>query len=170
MDLITASRLKQRLHYAPETGLFHWASETRGKKVGAVAGYLCRTTGYRMVMLDGRMYRQHRLAHLYMTSRWPSGEIDHINCQPADNRWENLRDVDHSTNQRNRSGRRKGRKHDLPRGVEYLPDGRVRCFRAVARARGVRYHLGYFMTAGEAGRVAERKRAELDRAETSRWA
>jgi hypothetical protein len=33
-----------------------------------------------------------------MTGQWPVGEIDHINGNGSDNRWENLRQVTHKQN------------------------------------------------------------------------
>lgn len=44
----------------------------------------------------------HRLAWLYMTGEWPRQEIDHIDGDRANNKWLNLRDVDHATNMQNR--------------------------------------------------------------------
>ena len=42
-------------------------------------------------MLDRKSYRAHRLIWKWMTGDDPEREIDHINQDPYDNRWENLR-------------------------------------------------------------------------------
>ncbi|WP_428999737.1 HNH endonuclease signature motif containing protein [Stenotrophomonas maltophilia] len=104
------------------------------------------------------MYRQHRLAWLYMTGQWPSGEIDHINHDRSDNRWHNLRDVSHQANQQNRAGASKGRKYDLPRNVEYVPSGRRKCFRAVVTVGRRRYRGSYVRSVEQAQREAEQLR------------
>jgi hypothetical protein len=38
-----------------------------------------------------------------MKGRWPSPEVDHINRKPFDNRWQNLREANHSINGRNQN-------------------------------------------------------------------
>jgi HNH endonuclease len=47
--------------------------------------------GYRYVEIDGELYRADRVAWLYVTGEWPEGEVEHINGDRGDNRWENLR-------------------------------------------------------------------------------
>ena len=47
--------------------------------------------GYRYVEIDGVRYRADELAFLFVTGKWPEGEIEHINGDRSDNRWENLR-------------------------------------------------------------------------------
>ncbi len=102
-NALTAERLRELVHYDPETGVFtkrlrHSARWTAGRSLG----WIQRRWGYRHIKLDGREYKAHRLAFLYMTGAWPAEGVDHINGQKADNRWANLRDADKSENGQNR--------------------------------------------------------------------
>lgn len=72
-------------------------------RVGAVAG-TPKENGYVQINVGGRFYYAHRLAWLYMTGKWPTAQIDHINRMRADNRWENLREATHVENMRNSTG------------------------------------------------------------------
>lgn len=101
---LTAQRLRTLLNYDPETGVFTWIAKSAPRAntlVGSVAGTVI-DGGYIRVTVDRRFYRAHRLAWLYMTGEWPLADIDHINGQPSDNRWANLRDVPRSVNLQNR--------------------------------------------------------------------
>lgn len=101
--MITQQELKQLIHYDPETGDFTW-KVNRGKAApGKLAGHICfkNTKQYRIIGVNGRIDRAHRLAWLYMTGSWPTDEIDHINGDGTDNRWVNLRQVDRQENCRN---------------------------------------------------------------------
>jgi hypothetical protein len=100
MTKLNAGRLREVLSYDPETGAFTWlVSTARHRRIGDVAG--CVKDGYRQIGIDGRRYRAHRLAWLWMTGEWPSAEIDHINGDPADNRIANLRPATSSQNKAN---------------------------------------------------------------------
>ncbi len=88
------------LQYDPETGLFTRIEPVRGHRVGQVAGYL-RPDGYIDIRCGGRLRRAHRLAWLFMTGVYPRQEIDHINGDPADNRWCNLRLATSAQNKHN---------------------------------------------------------------------
>jgi len=92
---ITYDRLKEILEYSPTSGLFF------SKKINNHVGALDEK-GYIRVLADGKLYRAHRLAWLYMTGQWPQDQVDHINGNKADNRWENLRDVDQTLNMLNK--------------------------------------------------------------------
>ena len=71
MKLVTAKRLKELLHYDPETGLFTRLITTSSRaRAGMVAGSL-HGEGYLSIRIDGRLYLVHRLAVFYMTGRWP---------------------------------------------------------------------------------------------------
>jgi hypothetical protein len=98
---LTAARLRELLHYDPETGIFtvKIATSSRSRK-GGQPGNL-HPQGYLKIGLDRKLYSAHRLAWLYMTSEWPTHNIDHINGVRHDNRWINLRDVSTAVNTQN---------------------------------------------------------------------
>jgi hypothetical protein len=102
---ITQSRLKELVHYDPETGVFTRlaASKKANRRflVGSRAGSL-RPDGYRELALDGVKYRESRLAWLYMTGSHPDCLIDHENHITDDNRWSNLRSATYSQNMHNK--------------------------------------------------------------------
>ena len=99
---LTAEWLRAVLDYDPKTGLFHWRIDRGGRKarIGALAGSF-DATGYIQIMIDGKNYKAHRLAWLYVTGNWPIGDIDHLNGERANNRWSNLREATKSINQQN---------------------------------------------------------------------
>lgn len=100
--MLTQQRLKEVLRYVKSTGLFYWrVSPKPGVVVGAQAGCL-NDKGYVLIGVDGRLYRAHRLAWLYVTGNWPVDLIDHRNTNKQDNRWRNLRAADERLNRENR--------------------------------------------------------------------
>lgn len=143
LDDLTQDELKRRLAYNPETGEFHYRFATGGKPAGSRAGTFC-SQGYRSIAIRKRLYKEHRLAWLYVHGRWPDGLIDHIDLQPSNNRIANLREA---TSQQNQFNRSPGRNKTGYKGVLVHKDGK---FSAVAKI-GRRYHLGMFKTAKEAG-------------------
>jgi HNH endonuclease len=99
---LTQARLKELLHYSPETGECTWlVNRTNGVKAGDRAGF--DVNGYQGVYIDNVMYKIHRIAFLYMNGMFPVEYVDHVNCNKADNRWSNLREATNSQNQHNRS-------------------------------------------------------------------
>lgn len=107
---LTAGYVRAILDYEPETGLFKWKyraerpKEWNTRRAGKPAGGRNGPDSPVMVIrIDDNLYCLHRLAWLYMTGEWPKGEIDHINGNPTDNRFKNLRDTTHSQNMQNRS-------------------------------------------------------------------
>lgn len=98
IDELTHTRLKEVIKYDPETGVFTWLKrEHRKDLIGCDAGSVSGT-GYRTIRVDGVLYQAHRIAFLYMTGQFPSHDIDHINRDRSDNRWENLRPATRSQN------------------------------------------------------------------------
>ena len=86
--------------YDPITGLFI-RRHNKGKwKIGDIAGGI-DAKGYLSISIDGRKYKAHRLAFLYVVGVVPE-IVDHINGVRSDNRWCNLRSCNASQNAMNR--------------------------------------------------------------------
>ena len=101
--LLTQSRLKELVAYDPETGIFTRLVRTANStRVGDIAGGVM-AIGYRIIKIDGRPYRAHRLAWLYMTGDWPVDGMDHINGARDDNRISNLREATQTQNGQNQA-------------------------------------------------------------------
>lgn len=103
---LTQQRLKELLHYDPETGVLTWIVSRKGRFIRAGQIAYGRNNGYVIICVDGRLYRGHRLAWLYMTGGFPADQIDHINRVRDDNKWSNLREVNNKTNAENTSSAR----------------------------------------------------------------
>lgn len=99
--ILTASRLRELLHYNPDTGVFTRLVRVANAIAGVAAG--CRRDDGRVVIsIDRKSYLSSRLAWLYVTGSMPSFEIDHKDTNPANDAWDNLRDVTPSVNQQNK--------------------------------------------------------------------
>lgn len=106
---LTAERLRAVLHFDPDTGKFtRKMGKARRWKVGEEVGFMDK--GYIRIGVDGEYYNAQRLAWLYVHGEWPSLFVDHINCDPSDNRIANLR---LATRQQNRANS----KSSKPKGV-----------------------------------------------------
>lgn len=99
--MITAERLREVLNYNPETGVFIWKVCLAGRrKAGTIAG--CKRIDNRIVIrIDGQLIMAHRLAWLYMTGQYPKNQIDHIDTDPTNNAFSNLREATESENRWN---------------------------------------------------------------------
>lgn len=112
---LTQERLKELLNYNAATGKFTWAVTRRGyAKIGSEAGRV-NNKGYREISVDGKRYKAHRLAWLYVHGNWPKDQIDHIDRVRDNNSISNLRDVDQSTNLNNT-----GPQKNNTSGVKYI--------------------------------------------------
>lgn len=94
--------LKKLLFFNPKTGIFTWRVSQGSIRMGVVAGYVHNRWGYRIIRVNNKKYRAARLAFLYMTGKFPEEEADHHDRVKDNDAWDNLRDVSHSINQRNR--------------------------------------------------------------------
>ena len=103
--MITQDRLKELLHYCPETGVFTWLVSGTGRRSGLEAGRVNRNTitgkSYRYLKIHSHLYLEHRLAFLYMTGEFPEEQVDHIDGNGCNNVWTNIRAVTGFENQKN---------------------------------------------------------------------
>jgi len=154
--MLTQERLKQLATYNPETGLLVCVKNRKGSKnkIGDTLGSVNKV-GYFEVQIDNRRYFVHRLACLYLTGTMPNGVVDHINRNPSDNRWANLRVVTQFENSRN-ANRLAERNSTGYVGV-HLWNGKYRA-KIVIKQKQV--HLGTFddaLTAAAAYQVAKKQ-------------
>jgi len=98
--MITQERLKELLHYNPETGIFTNRVSRSNVKAGDVAGAV-RPNGYIHIRIDKKYYLSHRLAWMFVHGNFPEWEVDHINRVRHDNRITNLRAAHPQQNQKN---------------------------------------------------------------------
>ncbi len=147
-----AHLLHEMLHYDPETGDLRWKvrlHHTCSKGVIDAAGH---QHGYRVVTLWGETYLQHRIIWVMQTGEAPPGDlvIDHIDENPGNNRWDNLRLLDNSTNVSRSS------KHIRAPIVCLTPQGNWKAWRG-------REYVGTFLSEADAREADPTKTVDLRR-------
>ena len=146
IQIIGAERLHELLQYDPSTGLFEWKeSRARGAKAGDVAGSR-HSHGYTKIKIDGRTYRAHRLAWLYVHGVWPTNQLDHRNGIRDDNRIENLREATAGQNHQNRAVQSNSTSRHP--GVGWHP--RAKRWRAHIKVGGKQIYVGHFKELSDA--------------------
>lgn len=135
---LSADRLRELLHYDPETGVFTRLATKGGNLAGTPAGFPVK--GYTHIGVSGGTYLAHRLAWLHMTGEWPTHEIDHINRDGQDNRWGNLRPANRAENMQNQGVARDSKTG--VKGVTWHSAGKKWC--ANIRHQGKLHYLGLF--------------------------
>jgi hypothetical protein len=160
---LTPEFLRSILDYDPSTGLLTWRDRTEDMFLGCASGAEARCKswnsrfggmvagsppdkcGRKRIRILGRPYFQHRIIWRWMTGEWPD-EVDHINLDPADNRWVNLREATRSQNNMNR--RHQERNSIGFKGVTKATQAKTFCARI--QANGEVFRLGNFATPQEA--------------------
>lgn len=156
---LTQARLKELLHYDPETGIFTWlVTRGGGASSGRKAGAINRRTGYFRIGLDGKDYLSHRLAWLYSYGSWPTDQLDHIDRDRSNNRISNLRPSNGAGNSNNR-GLRSDNTSGF-RGVRAVKNKKHVRWASYGCVDGKDKYLGRFSTPEEAASVAEAWRKE----------
>lgn len=144
-----AKTLRGIIEYKPDTGEFIWLVNRRshaGKVAPGAAAGARDSTGRLRIMIDQRMYSAPRLAWLYMTGKFPKSQVDHIDGDPRNNKFSNLREA---TPQENAQNIKKPRSHSKSGllGVISLPNGK---YQAKIVVRGKPIWLGTFTDALDA--------------------
>ena len=142
--MLTQEELKCIFNYNPETGLIKYINPKYNQQKDWFPGLL-GSHGYYMIQINRKSYLVHRLIFLYMTGKWPSNIVDHINRNKKDNSWSNLRDTDRTINNLNKV---KANKNNLSGklGVAKHPNG----WTAQLKIKGKKHHLGLFNSIEEA--------------------
>lgn len=111
--------IRSRFNYDPDTGRLTWAKRDETVKqniyfnkhfVGKPAGRINKRPrdGYIYVSIVLELFGRKmsmataRICWLCMTGDWPQHTIDHIDWDGTNNKWENLRDVTQSENNKNK--------------------------------------------------------------------
>ena len=139
--------LQKLFVYDPDSGLFT-NKTTRGKALKGQQAGSTNGKGYLRLRFKGKQYVVHRVAWLFMTGHDPgSQEVDHIDQNRLNNRWENLRLANRLQNRVNSS--RKGWTRSRSK------------YQAQITIAGVSHKLGCYATPEEAARVFQKKHIEL---------
>lgn len=100
-NVLTSEQLKEVLLYCPETGIFTWKKTMSSRAAKGSRAGCRRPDGYITIRINRVLYLAHRLAYMYMNGSMSLREIDHIDCNPTNNSWCNLREATHADNTRN---------------------------------------------------------------------
>jgi hypothetical protein len=143
---LTQEYLRSILDYEPITGAFTWkprpdrSPQWNGRFAGKKTGNP-NEHGALRIGIDGELYYAHQLAWIYMTGENPAPlTIDHIDCNPSNNAWQNLRlatKSEQAANRRKRTDNKSGYK-----GVYFMPN--VGKWSAQTRVDGKLIYLGLF--------------------------
>ena len=130
------SPMTDNLSYDPDTGIFTWKVSRGRCKAGDQAGTL-DDEGYRSIQIDGKKIRAASIAWFIMKGCWPD-QVDHIDRNPDNNRWKNLRETTHQQNCYNRKRTQaSGFTGVYPKGKRWV---------SKIRLDGKNHHLGTFDT------------------------
>ena len=171
--ILTPEMLRKLLRYEPDTGMLFWRVRPvemfdDGKKhtaehickwwnahyAGAEALKAVNSNGYKTGHIFNIIYRSQRVIWAMETGTWPN-EIDHIDHDRTNNRFENLRAATRQENTRNKSLGVANTSGII--GVHW--DKRRQKWRATIGIDWKHKHLGWFTNKAEAAVV--RKAAEI---------
>jgi HNH endonuclease len=165
--MLDQKTVRELLDYDPQTGKLTWRLRARKwfKTDGAYKAFNTQfagkeafaardAKGYMRGDIFSRRYGAHRVIWLLMTGAWPVDQLDHINKDPSDNRFANLRESTNAENRRNitrPSNNTTGFVGVVVRGEKYI---------AQIKVNERLFHLGLFPTieAAAAARYAAQQK------------
>lgn len=147
---ITQIRLRERLFYNPDTGIWIWlpysAPGWSHSLEGTEAGRLT-SKGYIQITIDGETYVAHVLAWFWMTNEWPDRQVDHIDRVKTHNWWSNFR---LATNGQNRANSKSSAASGLKGAYPNHKSGKPVRWTSVIRINKKQIYLGTFETKEQA--------------------
>lgn len=143
----------KNLTYNHENGKIYRCFNGQIKEMGAK-----NNNGYIVLFIGGKDVYAHRFAWAYYYGELPTGFIDHINGDRADNRICNLRDVSHSQNMQNQRHPLSNNKTGFL-GVSFHRS--TNKYQAQIKAGGKRIHLGTFLIPEDAHKAYVTAKREL---------
>lgn len=151
-NLPSVDYLRECFDYDPETGVLTWKcrplehfTNSKGRNIflsryaGKVVGCLS-LQGYLTITIGKTKLLAHRVAWCVHYGVWPTYSVDHINLNKADNRIENLRDIEEQVNSLGRARYRTNVSGCS--GVGYLKDSGK--WKVSIGVRGKKVYLGLF--------------------------
>lgn len=160
-ETMDQTTLKSLLRYASRSGHFYWkVRPSNNVDLSVPAGTLDKK-GYVIIRYQGKGYKAHRLAFLYMTGSWPPDLIDHEDGNKSNNRWKNLRVLDNQRNQENQSNQANSKNLLGLKGVSCRADGK---YFARITVKGVVHALGCRDTPEEAHELYLKAKRKLHKA------
>jgi hypothetical protein len=158
IPLPSQSQLQELLEYSVITGGLRWrVNMVCAVKAGQVAGCI-GARRYVAIRIYGKQYRAHRIIWCLVTGDDPGRlEVDHINGDPSDNAWHNLRLVSPTQNAHNR--RLALNNTSGYQGVSWDKANKKWAARIMSNNRST--NLGYFSTPEEAHQAYLKAKREL---------
>jgi hypothetical protein len=137
---LTAEEIRGLFDYDAETGELRWKVRHANRvRAGQIAG--TRTPrGYRIVEINNKPFKAHRIAWLIFYGEWPAGIVDHKNELKDDNRISNLRVANSQESQWNRGGLSR----NSFKGIIFRGGNKNKQWRAEIRDGGRSRYLGYY--------------------------
>lgn len=142
-----------KISYNPATGVFWNHERNRRAGTNTKIGNGC----YRILKVDGKKYKEHHLAFLFMLGRLPEKMVDHVDGNGCNNKWHNLRECGRSENNRNRAIQKNS--STMLCGVHI--DRKSGMWRAEITKDKVRFKLGFFDNLFDAACTRKSKEIEM---------
>ncbi len=107
--MLNITNLRNQLSYCPDTGVFTWRESGSGRRADLIAGCVKEKAGnvWRRIVFEQQEYTADQLAWVFMTGVFPDFIIDHIDQDPLNDTWINLRRGDQGIDQRNQKKSRR---------------------------------------------------------------
>lgn len=152
--LVWRARNADSFNSSPTRTAEHRSAHWNSFRAGEPALNCLTSAGYLSGRIEDRFYFAHRVVIALSTGAWPSEMTDHINGVRTDNRPNNLRDVPHLENQKNKC--RPSINTSGVIGVHWHSQHGK--WRSSIKVNGKSCHLGLFESIDEAAKA--RKQAE----------